>query len=402
MKIGIITPGFLPVPAVKGGAIEMLITNMIEQNEKSGINKIDVYTISSPELNNCNFKHTSIIQIPVSRFHKMVRRIKHHYLKVVKKTQEYHIVFGDILIKDYLKDDYDYLLIENNMTLYKDIFQKTNYKDNLIFHLHNDIGSNSKPEYLAEFIGDTAFHTLTVSEYLKKRFKETSKSDNVSTFYNCVNIQKFNRKGLKNTSQLKKKYSINDNDIIFMYSGRIVKEKGIKELIIAFKEIQNHKNVKLMIVGTPWSSVKKRDPYFEELISLCAPLNDKVFFTGYIDAGRMPEIYGLADVVVIPSLCEEAFCVVALESMAMQIPLITTNSGGLMEVVDTNCAIIVEKEKNLIEALKKSMITFVKNKELRNEMGLNGYNRVNSIKEFDSNFYYSQFLNALSSLEKNN
>ena len=34
LKCAIITPGFLPVPAVDGGAIEMLVTNLIEANEK--------------------------------------------------------------------------------------------------------------------------------------------------------------------------------------------------------------------------------------------------------------------------------------------------------------------------------------------------------------------------------
>ena len=61
---------------------------------------------------------------------------------------------------------------------------------------------------------------------------------------------------IKNGENLKlekyrEKYDINRNDIVFLYTGRLVKEKGVKELILAFNKLlnySNNKNLKLLIV----------------------------------------------------------------------------------------------------------------------------------------------------------
>ena len=45
MKIAILTSGLLPIPAIKGGAIETLLDSFIEQNEKMKRVKVDVYSI---------------------------------------------------------------------------------------------------------------------------------------------------------------------------------------------------------------------------------------------------------------------------------------------------------------------------------------------------------------------
>lgn len=59
MKCAMITPGFLPVPAFKGGAVEVLIEELIRANEIENKMDIDLYTIYDDGLkkvkfNNCN------------------------------------------------------------------------------------------------------------------------------------------------------------------------------------------------------------------------------------------------------------------------------------------------------------------------------------------------------------
>lgn len=63
IKLAIISPGFLPVPAVNGGAVEQLITNILDENEKNHTFDIDVYTINDPKLSKLNYKYTNIIVI---------------------------------------------------------------------------------------------------------------------------------------------------------------------------------------------------------------------------------------------------------------------------------------------------------------------------------------------------
>ena len=69
----------------------------------------------------------------------------------------------------------------------------------------------------------------------------------------------------------------------------------------------------------------------------------------------MPEIYGLADVLVIPTLCQEAFGMVALEGMVMRVPIISTKSGGLVEVLNADTAILIDRE-NIIDELECAML----------------------------------------------
>ena len=69
----------------------------------------------------------------------------------------------------------------------------------------------------------------------------------------------------------------------------------------------------------------------------------------------MHYIYQLADISVIPSLCEDAAPLVAVEAMASGLPLIVTKSGGIPEYVSRKCALILEKDNQLIPNLQKSL-----------------------------------------------
>ena len=64
--------------------------------------------------------------------------------------------------------------------------------------------------------------------------------------YNGIDTEKFNVN--IDIEKERKKFNIKKEDRVFLYTGRIVKEKGIKELVLAFNKIKN-KNYKLIIVG---------------------------------------------------------------------------------------------------------------------------------------------------------
>ena len=107
---------------------------------------------------------------------------------------------------------------------------------------------------------------------------------------------------------------------------------GINYLIEAFSQLQNmykDKNLKLMIVGN--GSQK------ENLVQQCKKLEilSNVIFTGSIDNREVPEYINKMDIVCIPSL-SESFGVSAVEACACGRPVISTNVGGLTEIVIDN------------------------------------------------------------------
>ena len=389
-RMAVISAGFVPVPAVDGGAGEVLTTEIIEGNEKSGDYFMDIYTVESPKLREYKYHHAEIIQLHISLWNKLICKFRNSFLKLFRFRYRF-IPYNRILLKKF-RDNYDMILIENNMQVYEDILKHTkNGTDNMIYHMHNDIDGTTKPEDLCKLIADTAKTILPVSEYLKNHFNEIAPNNRMKVFYNCVDLNVFDTNNAKQTVNLKQKYSINEKDFIYMYTGRICPEKGILELIRAFKIIaKDQPNAKLLIVGSRWYNQIAKDKYFKLLIKEATEIKDKIIFTGYIFPNEMPEIYALADVLVIPSMWEEPFGVVALEGMAMKIPIIATNSGGLTEVLDTSISIIIDKNTNVVDNLKSAMLQMI-NSELRIKLAKNAYELLIRKKEFHQDYYYENF-----------
>lgn len=394
-RMAVISAGFVPVPAVDGGAGEVLTTELIKGNELTGDFFMDIYTIESPKLDKIKYKNAEIIQIHINPIRWFWCKARNAFLKLFKFKYRF-IPYNQELIHKYFRDNYDVILVENNMQVFEDIYNHAkNGKNHMIYHMHNDIDGTTKPEYLCRFIADKAEKILPVSNYLKTHFKDVAPNNKLEVFYNCVDLEVFNVDNIRKTKELKEKYNIGDEDFVYMYTGRVCPEKGILELVKAFKKIANEvPNSKLMIVGSHWYNQIDRDEYFEQVVAESEIIKDRMIFTGYIYPEDMPEIYGLADVLVIPTLCQEAFGMVALEGMAMKIPILATRSGGMTEVLD-GVAELVKNDDSLIEMLSIGMKKYYDDEQLRRTNIDKAYEKVISTKEFDRKNYYTEFVNKI-------
>jgi glycogen(starch) synthase len=90
--------------------------------------------------------------------------------------------------------------------------------------------------------------------------------------------------------------------------------------------LKEHPQTKLLITG--------RGPYEAELKEQARRLgvDNRVFFTGYIDDKTRNILYRLAEVAIFPSLYEP-FGIVALEAMAAGAPVLVSETGGLGEII---------------------------------------------------------------------
>ena len=263
--------------------------------------------------------------------------------------------------------------------------------------MHNYTDGTTKPECLCKLIGETAETILPVSEYLKKRFNDAAPNDKMKVFYNCIDLNVFDYEKYVNDIELKEKYGINENDFVFVYSGRICPEKGILELIKAFKGIaKQYDNVKLLVVGSRWYNLIDKDDYYTQLINESRNIEDRIIFTGYIYPKEMPSVYALGDTLIIPSIWEEPFGVVALEGMAMRLPIIATKSGGLVEVLSDETAILLDKNDKLISNLKEAMNNIMVDDVYRNKLIESVYKELTTNKDDLKEFYYSTFKDLIS------
>ncbi|MDB9915508.1 glycosyltransferase family 4 protein [Alphaproteobacteria bacterium] len=171
----------------------------------------------------------------------------------------------------------------------------------------------------------------------------------------------------KYRNSIRKRLKINDDFLIFLYVGRIKKEKGIFELIKAFKNISiDHDNLALLIVGPDEENLK------QELIEYSG-FSKK--FIKFVDFTKTPEQYMAAsDIFVLPSY-REGFGSVVIEAAACGLPSIGSDIYGLSDAInEEETGLLVPARSCML--LEKAMLKLVNNNELRYKMGLNARNRV--------------------------
>lgn len=390
MKIALVSPMLLPVPSIRGGAVEMLTTYLIEENEEQKKLNIDLYTIYDKKLEEFSYKKTNIIKIKTNIAKKIIQKAINFTYRITKKKKSFNMAWREVA-KKIKKGNYDLIVIENNMFLYKLISKKTN--NNLIYHMHNDFNDFDKTKQNYKFIANTAKEVITVSEYIKNKVKSVEDFNRIKVLPNAIDDKLFTKTNFKN---LREKYGIDKNDIVIGYAGRITEEKGILELVQAFKKLCNiNEKIKLLIVGSQWYGNLEKDEYISKIDSEMQGIKDKVVFTGYIDLKDMPLVYNTMDIVVIPSLCNEAFGCVAIEAMAMGKPIIASKVGGLPEIVKDQFGFTIRTDCNFVENLYSKIKYLVENDSLRNEYGKKANEEFEKNRNYHKKEYYNNFLEII-------
>ncbi|NPA82384.1 MAG: glycosyltransferase family 4 protein [Epsilonproteobacteria bacterium] len=147
-----------------------------------------------------------------------------------------------------------------------------------------------------------------------------------------------------------------------IFVGRLVPVKNIPFLIKAFNEaLMEFENMELAIVG--------EGPMEEELRKLAYK---NIEFLGFLNEEELAKEYRNSDIFCIVS-SYESFSIVTLEAMASSLPVIVSNVGYLPSLAEDN-GIVVERDN--VKALKEAILRLAKNRELREEMGKMGYEKV--------------------------
>lgn len=190
---------------------------------------------------------------------------------------------------------------------------------------------------------------ITNSQGLKELANKTSPDQFIDVIYNGVDINEFRPFNKKN-----------DNFII-LSTSRFIKRKGIEYLIEAFCQFQKESlgNVKLLLIGNGDLNNKFQNEVKSQNIG------HLVEFRGALLHSEISKTYQEADVFVLPSL-NEGMSNCILEAMASGLPIITTDTGGSKELIDTRNGFIVEKRNStqITAALSK----LYSNRELLNSM----------------------------------
>ena len=185
--------------------------------------------------------------------------------------------------------------------------------------------------------------------------------------------------------------AVSEDDILFLFIGRLILEKGVRELVIAFDDMLSRlpetvaDRCKLRIAGE--GPMKKR---IQEWISN-RKLDDKAAIVSGRDYSQLNELHQSADIFVLPSVpapyWEEQFGMVLIEAMACGKPVISTSSGAIPEVV--GCAAILVPPMEPL-ALSQAMAELAENGQKRTELGKQARQR--AVEQFDSEQFARQLL----------
>lgn len=389
-QIAIITPGILPIPCTKGGAVENLIELYIQENEIINKFQFHIYSIYDKKAKElaAKYKHTSFHFFKPRNLSTRIKRYiytNRHYNFYYNPYMDY---YGYWAIKQLEKRKTDLLIIENRQGfILKNVFKK---KYPIILHLHND--SLSKESPFAKEILNNYDKIITVSNYIKKQVDSIAPNSKTEVVYNGIDTGKFLS---PKPIYRREDFRLSKNDFIVLYTGRISPIKGIRELLQAFIQLKEYPQIKLLIVGSSNFGENTEDDFFKEMKVLSEQIKEQVIFTGYISHENIPSLLSNADIGIIPSICEDALTLSSLEDMAAGLPLIVTRSGGIPEAVNENCAIIVEKDKNLSSSLAQSILYMYHNKAQRDSMSQAAIKRS---RVFDKINYTSSMLSLMTSM----
>jgi glycosyltransferase involved in cell wall biosynthesis len=218
------------------------------------------------------------------------------------------------------------------------LFVKIRYPIKIIFHIHAIIPYNKGAnllnsllipirKYLAVQTIDLA---ISVSKFVKEKTLEyfSFSESKIVTIYNGLKELKG-----KHNEQLRKKFlnewNISHSSFLIIAGGWLTKLKGVDILIRSLVLVQEHskRGFFLTIIGDG-----PERGNLENLI-LELGLSKKIKFLGW--RNDVPDILTVSDLVIVPSVVEEAFPYFILEAMRAERPVIASDIGGIPELVDS-------------------------------------------------------------------
>ncbi|SDL11311.1 Glycosyltransferase involved in cell wall bisynthesis [Salinimicrobium catena] len=189
----------------------------------------------------------------------------------------------------------------------------------------------------------------------------------------------------------RKSLGIPEEDVVVVFVGRLVKDKGINELVEAFEPLnQMHPQTSLLLVG-PFE--QELDPVKETTLQKIKS-HSKIFEVGFQDDVR--PFFACSDVLAFPSY-REGFPNVVMQAGAMGLPAIVTDINGCNEIIeeDKNGTLIPVRDKN---ALLKAMKELVANDFKREK--LSRLSRITIKENYERKGVWEAILNEYRELEK--
>ncbi|MFD1255999.1 glycosyltransferase family 4 protein [Mucilaginibacter terrae] len=209
------------------------------------------------------------------------------------------------------------------------------------------------------FLKENIAGWLFLSTEEQKKVIETGylEADKIFVTKNIVRTDQFSI-----DAGFRSKLGISNNQQLLLFVGRLIKEKGIYEVVKAFAEVaEQYQECTLIIVG--WGSE------LEELKSVARSLNiaQRVIFTGFIAEAEVVSYYSNCDILVFPTYFPEGFPMALFNSVAAGMSIITTPTRAATDYLTEpdNCLWV---EPQNIKSVSSALQQLLQSHQLLNSM----------------------------------
>ena len=174
-------------------------------------------------------------------------------------------------------------------------------------------------------------------------------------------------------ARTRRDFDVSDTDVLFLFLGRIARDKGVLDLASAFARVATElPHVRLLIVGPDEDGIQ------QQIRARAGAALAKLRFSGITDAPE--QVLAAADVICLPSY-REAFGMVILEAAAMGIPAVASRIYGITDALVEGETGLLHEASNPLD-LASQMKKLAENPELRRALGEAAHARVH--REFRS------------------
>jgi len=356
MRVAMICTEKLPVPPVRGGAIQTYIAGVL--GHLSAAHNITVIGTTDPRL-------------PADERVGRVRYVRFDGQGVFE-------TYAQQVIQFLRANAFDIIHVFNRPR-FVPMIREVCPKARIILSMHNDMFDISKiGRQEAEAAISQVERIITISDYVGRVIASLypQAAGKLRTIYSGVDLQRFvpwevSPQGRQIRQELRNKHQLNGKQVI-LFVGRLTPKKGADILVRAMNELsRQHSNIALVLVGGSWYSEDRVSDYVAYIRSLAARSPVPVVTTGYVPAEQIHHWFWAGDVFVCPSQWEEPLARVHYEAMAAGLPFVTTKRGGNAEVVINGNGLLVEQPEDPA-ALARQLHTLLSNRDLQRRMGRMG------------------------------
>lgn len=392
----LVLPELHPVPDIKGGSVELLVTNMLKENEKYNELCFVVISMYDEDAVKFHFNNSKIYYyrdgwivddlVKGKKFiwslYFLFQKLRNKLVRLWNKSPCFdRRLFQCLRVA---KKEHAEILVFENFYYPGSYMPLIRYfdRENVYMHIHYH-----REEVLSDRM--VVPNSISISEFVKKEWaKDKSISGKNEVLYNCINTEKYNFI-FSDSEKIKRKkeLGIDEKDTVVVFCGRFIPQKGIKELLDAFDILSGNK-VKLLLIGCYSYEKLNITPYSKEMVARADKMSN-VIYLGYVPNTKIQDYYAISDIMVIPSIWQEGAGLVTIEGMAAGLPLIITDSGGMVEYVNDECAIKVPINDQLPKSLASQIERLSNDAELRRKMGEAGKARA---KKFNPKYFYDNYV----------